>query len=132
MDIAWLDSLEPASRAALAWRPLDDDNPAPWRNRPLPASRRQVLSLQTLFQLAEYPSQLARGDVCLVARLDAELPGMRIEPAAAQQREATLLVAHLRLWGRRSGRARHEFADRAPARRRRNRHAGRTPATGTP
>ncbi len=101
-EIAWVGELESGQSAALDFMPADDDILARNRERsPLTAHNRAVdtLSLRSLVDLAENPERLGRGEVRLVACLDEEMPGEQIEPAAAQARHATLVVAHLRLGG---------------------------------
>ncbi len=58
-----------------------------------------MLNVRPLIDLAENLDQLAPGEVRLVAMLDAEMPGIQIEPAAAQERRVTLVVANLRQGG---------------------------------
>jgi hypothetical protein len=98
VDIAWVGALGPGDTAELKFKPADDDLFVRERqDTPLTAHEHpaDTLSLGSLFDLAENPAEFVPGDMRLVAWLDAELPGLRIEPAAAQERHATLVVVHL-------------------------------------
>ncbi len=99
-EIAWIGELKSGESATLVFEPADEDLLAQHRERsPQTAHDRppDTLSLRSLVDLAENPERLGRGDVRLVALFDEAVPGERIEPAAAQERHATLVVVNLRL-----------------------------------
>jgi hypothetical protein len=99
-EIAWIGDL-PANKSAGLEFDAADDNLFAHRREQSPQTAHvhppDTLSLRSLVDLAEHPARLAPGDVRLIARLDDAVPGMRIEPTAAQARYATMVVAHLRL-----------------------------------
>jgi hypothetical protein len=76
------------------------ERPEPWHNErdqsPVTASRYppEVLNIRQLVRLAQ--NTVRPGEIRLVAWIDDELPGQRIEPAASQIRQTHVIVAHLK------------------------------------
>ena len=101
-QIAWLGTLEPGAKAAVRF-----DRPAPAREKSVPpgtVAGRQTsgdrtaagpLRLHELVQLSESAVEPGRADLRLLARIDRQIPGLTIKPAAPQSRQVALLVAHL-------------------------------------
>jgi hypothetical protein len=99
-EAAWIGALPPGGKAAVHFKLYKDaeaEIAAGRRKSPVTSKDRPegVLSLRRLVELAENPAQLAAGDVRLVAWYDQGLPGVRVDPAAAQARRATLVVGNL-------------------------------------
>lgn len=98
--IAWVGDLAPGAEAVVEWRRRDKEDDemlflserdkAPQTSAATIAGR---LNVQKLIELAE--STVAPGETRLVAWTEAELPGIKIDPPAAQNRRLSLIVAHL-------------------------------------
>lgn len=98
--IAWVGDLAPGARATPAFiepREENGDNlffdereAAPQTNAAKIEGR---LSLQAMVELAE--TTLAPGETRLVAWTEEALPGLKLDPPAAQNRRLSLIVAHL-------------------------------------
>jgi hypothetical protein len=113
MEAAWVRSLDSGAAVVLRFGVLDDKflaetwDTTPVTAKPRPAvgdgsqpadgadSTPDLLNLRELIDLARDPEQYRPGDVRLIAWVDKELPGMRIEPASSQGRHAALVVANL-------------------------------------
>lgn len=104
VELAWIGKLEPDGTMPVTFAPMEkameeDSHLFDQREQtPLTSTNPppDTLSLRELVRLAEDPAHLEPGDVRLVAWLDAELPGVQIEPEASQSRHATLVIANLR------------------------------------
>jgi hypothetical protein len=97
-ETAWLGDLPRGAKVDVTFEPHDAASLAAARDRsPLTTGDRPEgsLSLRRLVAFAESHQSLEPGDVRLVAWQDQKLAGVRIEPAAAQARRATLVVANL-------------------------------------
>jgi hypothetical protein len=97
-ESAWLGDLVSGARVAVTFEPHDAARLAEARDRsPLTSEERPEggLSLRRLVEFAESHQSLEPGEVRLVAWQDQSPGGVRIEPAAAQARHATLVVANL-------------------------------------
>ena len=97
---AWIGDL-PAGAMA----PLNSATPAGpigsplhWTPRPCAGFRKQgerSLNLAVFVRLAADSEDLAIGETRLVGRIDQELAGMEVEPAASQHHFDAMIVAHL-------------------------------------
>ncbi len=98
--IAWIGDLAPGAQATPTFVQPSDENgdnlffdqreAAPQTNTADVDGR---LSLQDLVELAE--TTVATGETRLVAWTEQELPGLKLDPPAAQNRRLSLIVAHL-------------------------------------
>jgi len=94
--ICWLGELRRGESKLLKFRTFDQQE----LKNELPVAEKDErhvrLNVDPLVELALDPKQLEAGEVRLVGRIDGKpLPGQTIEPAAAQVRAATVVVAHL-------------------------------------
>lgn len=108
LEGCWVGRLESAEVADVVFLPIDtgfaraDEQPLPFEDARSEAIRlrseepEQRLRLDELTRLALDPARFEPGESRVVARIEGILPGVRVEPAASQQRGATLLVSHLR------------------------------------
>ncbi len=104
---AWVGELAPGAVVEVELKPLAEVADAIAEGRAASAVTAAsppagTLSLVKLTALAEDPRLLREGDVRLIGWYDHGLPGIHADPAAAQARRATLVVANL------------EFADAPP------------------
>ena len=53
------------------------------------------MSVKGIAEVALARQELRHGEICLVARVVDEVPGLTVTPEAGQRRQAALLVAHL-------------------------------------
>ena len=53
------------------------------------------MSIEGIVDVALERQELRSGEICLVARVDDDVPGLTVTPEAGQRRQAALLVAHL-------------------------------------
>ena len=97
-EAAWVGDLKPGARADVHFRTLEDsDLDNQLERSPLTAEKpaENTLSLRQLVLLAQDHRTLGRDDVRLVGWREEGLPGVRVVPAASQERRATLVVANL-------------------------------------
>ncbi len=97
VELAWLGDVEAGAKLDVAFRPYDQAELDRLREQSIMTGTFSEgrLSLRRLVECAQDLSSLQAGDVRLVAWREGELAGVRIEPAAAQARRATLVVANL-------------------------------------
>jgi hypothetical protein len=100
----WIGELPPGQSTPFgnpnAMPPLAGGNDVPFASeRQAEAQRLSAgggrLNLEPMFSLAYAAEHLDEGELRLVARADAPLPGYSVTPRASQLRTATLVVAHL-------------------------------------
>src|SRR5690606_32956891 len=99
LQIAWIGDLAPGKSFEATFADAADENgdnlflmereAAPETNAATVAGR---LNIQKLVELAE--TTLAPGETRLVAWTEQELPGLKIDPPAPQNRHLSLIVAH--------------------------------------
>ena len=97
---AWLGELPAGKRVDVQFETFDAEARQEVRDAsPMTRSERPEggLNLRHLIDFAEDHKSLESGEVRLVGWRDDALPGVRVEPAAAQSRRATLVVANLAL-----------------------------------
>ena len=91
-DLASIGRLEPGETKLLAFSPWKKI--AAEHRREVPATSGE-LSVQRIADVALQRQELRCGEICLVARIADDVPGLSVAPAARQARQAVLLVAHL-------------------------------------
>jgi hypothetical protein len=97
-ELAWLGDVASGVKREVTFRPYDPSELDRLREQSTMTSTTSGegrLSLRRLVACAQDLNSLEAGDVRLVAWREGELAGMRVEPAAAQARRATLVVANL-------------------------------------
>ena len=98
--------LEPGATRALVFEPYSRrETPAAERSKDGlgdPSDRRSQgsdpsgeLSVKAIADVALDRQELRDGEICLVAQVAGEVPGLTVTPVAQQTRQAALLVAHL-------------------------------------
>jgi len=103
MDLCYIGQLRPHQAASLGFKTfagedLEEslrDALAGERGRASEEGLGDRLDLELLYEVAEDPATLARGETRLVGRVDDLMPGASVEPAASQVRAATLVLVHL-------------------------------------
>jgi hypothetical protein len=99
LETAWLGTLHPGEGKPLTFNPASQDDSLlrEWTSLPSDdiTGAADAASLQRLLDLARDPSLLPPGEIRLIAWLNEQVPGVRVVPAAAQVRHATLLVVNL-------------------------------------
>jgi hypothetical protein len=91
IDLATIGRLEPGATAALNFT---DRIPALASSHQAPG-RPGELSVEGIKEVALTAQALRPDEICLVAKIADEVPGLTITPDARQSRQAALLVAHL-------------------------------------
>ncbi len=94
-DLARIGRLEPGATAALHFEPLGREGKAVTDNRRQGLDPSGELSAQGIAEVALERQELQSGEICLVARVADDVPGLTVIPDARQTRQAALLVAHL-------------------------------------
>lgn len=100
IEAAWVGSLAPGKQATVTFKPRADVRGKIQTGRdesPVSARRRAdgVLNVRRVLEAAEESEQLSPGDVRLVGWYDGGFGGVAPDPAAAQSRRATVVVANL-------------------------------------
>lgn len=90
----WVGDIEPNRGSSVGFTPVGEDRFAAERAAEAGEDDKR-LQLEPLFRLALDPVHIDPGEVRLVGRVDEVLPGVVVEPAAAQSRGTALVVAHL-------------------------------------
>ncbi len=90
----WIGDLEPNRGTSVSFAPVGEDLFAGERAKEASKDEKR-LDLEPIFRLALDPLHMDPGEVRLVGRLDTVLPGVEVNPAAAQLRGAAMVVAHL-------------------------------------
>jgi len=99
VEFAWIGLLKAGSEVRLQFRSVkpQDDVSTLWRDfgEQRTASNVAEFDLRPFLALAADPARLNDADVRMVGWLDQELPGLRIEPEASQNRIRTVWVVNL-------------------------------------
>jgi hypothetical protein len=106
LQAAWVGSLEPKAIRTVAWIGRsstqaggrlwpDDRNQSPLTAEKTPADLKGELNIRHLLDIAEKMENMSPGEIKLLAWTDVALPGLRINPAAPQSRQAAMVLAHL-------------------------------------
>lgn len=100
LEGCYVGPLRTGASSAVSFLPLESpEDAAPMadrRQQDAAGERADELNLEPLWSVALDPRNFEPGEVRAVARVDQSLPGLEVSPEAAQQRGATLIVAHLR------------------------------------
>ena len=94
-DLATIGRLEPGGTAALKFNPHDFRGNAGAGHQPQASDPSGELGIQGIVEVALEQQKLRPEEVCLLARIVDEVPGLTVTPVAGQTRQAAILVAHL-------------------------------------
>ena len=94
-DLATLGRLEPGATAALYFEPYNNREVAVAGNRRKNPDPTSELSVEGVAEVARDRQELRPGEICFVARVADDVPGLTVTPVAQQTRQAAILVAHL-------------------------------------
>jgi len=94
-DLARIGRLEPGATAVLKFKSYSRQGKAAVGNRQQGSDPNGELSVEGIAEVALERQELRAGEICLVARVDGDVPGLTITPVARQARQAAILVAHL-------------------------------------
>ncbi len=95
LQVCQVGTLAAGASTPMKFRSVDEKRFAAVGPTVASAAGSDPIDLGDLTRLALNPSDFQPGETRLVARLNEPLPGLRVEPAAAQFRAATLVVVHL-------------------------------------
>ena len=94
-EMASIGRMEPGASAPLRFRPYDRGQIAAAQRRRQGPDPTGELTVEGIAEVARDRQELRPDEVCLVGRIDGNVSGLTITPAAAQTRQVALLVAHL-------------------------------------
>lgn len=93
--LASIDRLDPGATATLTFKKSERGQSAETEASRKSSEPSGELSAEGVAQVALARQELLPNEVCLVARVADDIPGLTVLPAAQQTRQAALLVAHL-------------------------------------
>jgi hypothetical protein len=94
-EVAWISRLEPGATAALSFGPNDGQRTPAAAIRAQGSDPTGELSADGVAEVALTRQELRPGEICLVAQVVDEVPGLTVTPASSQSRQAAILVVHL-------------------------------------